>query len=293
MKRFIAIVMLTVALAANAQLLWRIEPRPHNNAAPTYIYGTCHVASPDLMTQRALAAIDNASVVVGEIVLDSMSTPGAMTLFDRMSLAPADSTLMAVLSQAQVDSVDFALNVVAGTTQVPYVRINNSRRPVVLENALTMLLAAKAFPDFAESGGLDTFIQTRARQRGKPVEGLEGIEDQLKVLYGKPIDSQVEDLMSTVRDLKHAHILLEEILQTYLNGELDTLFELMNEEARNQDSAYLDALIYRRNRNWMWPIERYINAGGAFVAVGAAHLPGDNGIIELLKRAGYDVTPVE
>jgi len=81
-----------------------------------------------------------------------------------------------------------------------------------------------------------------------------------------------------------------EMTQAYFQNDLNTLFEVL---IKNQQlKRYTDLLIYDRNRDWVAPIEENIKEQPAFIAVGAGHLPAENGLIELLKQKGYNLEPV-
>jgi len=84
----------------------------------------------------------------------------------------------------------------------------------------------------------------------------------------------------------------EEMASAYRNQELDKLEKLINKEEHGIQQ-FTDILLYKRNDNWVKKMDGIFSSGPAVIAVGAGHLPGEKGVINLLRKAGYKVEPVE
>ncbi len=134
-------------------------------------------------------------------------------------------------------------------------------------------------------------MQTRARAAGKPVEGLETMDFQINLLYGRPIAEQAENLMSAMRE-KGAEANMIKLSEAYKNHDIDTILAVMEEE-ESKDPGSLDRILFHRNADWVSQLKEIMGANNVLVVVGAGHLPGDKGVLEGLRKEGFKVTPVK
>ena len=125
------------------------------------------------------------------------------------------------------------------------------------------------------------------------VYGLETIDDQLKMLLRSiPIERQAEILVETIRNSKNIKKENERLDSLYTSGDLNALYNmLVEEEDMNEAEKFL--LVDERNHDWLPKIEKHIKQEPCFIAVGALHLPGNDGLINLLRKAGYKVKAVK
>ncbi len=283
---------LAVTLSAQAQLLWKISG--NGIEKPSYIVGTHHVAPigmqdsiPGLM--KALQATDQ---VWGELVMSEMASPQGMVELQKYMAAPADrSTLNVLLSPAQIDSVANLISKYAGqaipTQQLIYLR------PAVLGAQLAVLQNMNAIPGFNPNAQLDNIIQQLGAKAGKSIHGLETITQQLNLLYGSPLTEQATDLMKMVRNDATAASKARDMARAYLSGDLDAINKFMTDPDFGMSPQEADKLIYNRNSAWVDFLIGALPTTSMLIAVGAGHLPGEKGVISLLKKAGFNVTPVE
>lgn len=143
---------------------------------------------------------------------------------------------------------------------------------------------------------LDLWLGREAGRMGKQVVGLETLEEQLDVFAGLSEADQVALLDSVIAYAGAESFSLENLKRLYLAGDLDGVFRQTIEPARRLGPSFELTLIERLldNRN-MLMVERmmaYLENGQAFVAVGAAHLPGEVGVLNLLRQRGYEVAAV-
>ena len=149
---------------------------------------------------------------------------------------------------------------------------------------------------------VDLLVQKHAKSKGKPVSSLENFGRFVSLFRDAP-DSEILELMATFTEDSPAgsSVVRERIIAAYENGDLDEIGRLVDE--MNQDVAQRDAASQnlfknigdRRTAGWMPRIEQYVRRGGAFIAVGAAHLVGDrreNGLLALLRARGFELTPI-
>lgn len=275
---------------AHAQIFYKVE-KPGSSHA-THILGTHHFAP--LSAVESLPGLDSvisaADKVYGEVdMLAMMQNEGINALRSRM-VAPSDSTLNTLLSQEQMDSVGSALSDLVGIV-VPEHAIN-MLKPAAVTTQLTQLMASKIFPELDPFQGIDAVMQSRAQAAGRPVAGLETVEFQAGMLFDTPLQTQADALMQLVRDIPGEQAKAMKLSKAYLAHDLDSILSLMLESEGN-DRTSIDRLIYNRNATWADQLDQEMPGASLFVVVGAGHLPGPKGLLELLKARGYEITPIQ
>ena len=293
MKRIITAFLCFCALPAliHAQLLWKVTPP--SGGPVSYILGTHHVAPAGMIDKVTglRQAMDGVTTVFGELDMSEMTSPEGQQMMLAHVMAPADSVLTAVLTQAEIDSVNTLFETYTG--QAGMVGLMASLKPAMLTNQLAILQSMAAFPDFNPAEQFDTQIQNLALAAGKTVKGLETPEFQWSLLFETPIASQASDLMKNVRLNQLAVAKAREMADAYINGDLDRMITVMEDSELGMDTETAEALLYRRNVDWVDFLVGLIPTSSILVAVGAGHLPGDRGILSLLRNKGFNVTPVE
>ena len=137
--------------------------------------------------------------------------------------------------------------------------------------------------------GVDRYLAERAKNSGKPTSGLETLEFQLGLLDQLPRRDQEMMLRETVTELDLLDKNMEQIVQSWLKGESASLEALLMAGMKEYPELH-QKIIVERNRRWLPQIEKIIGqGGGAMVVVGAAHLVGQDGVVEMLKNRGYEM----
>ncbi|MBD5347419.1 MAG: TraB/GumN family protein [Bacteroides sp.] len=292
MKRFSSLLlgMALTASAANAQILWKVEG--NGLEKPSYIFGTHHVAPAD-MVQRVnglTQALDDVKVVYGEVNMVEMNPMEMQQMVMPHVMAPADSTLSVMFTPGQLDSINAVMTSYSG--QPVDVRQMNMVKPVMLTTQLAVLQSMKAFPGFDPNAQLDATIQNMAKAAGKEVGGLETFEYQLGILYDTPLSEQANDLMEAIRHDSEAIEKASKLADAYSSANLEEIRTLLYDDP-DMTPEKLDKLLLTRNRNWATELPEIMASQPVFVAVGCGHLPGSEGLIELLRSQGYTLTPVD
>ncbi len=291
MKRLSLIIsVLVLSISVNAQLLWKVTG--NGSQKPSYLFGTHHIAPvavidsvPGLMD--ALNAVDE---LYGEVDMAMMSDPATQMKMAGKMMAPADSTLSKVLTASDLEAIDnlFKANGLPYTTTML-----ETMKPAAVANIITLVMAQKANPGFDPNAQLDMTMQTRAKAAGKPVKGLETVDSQLDILFGSPIAEQAKSLMETVNDPDKSMKTAVAMTNAYLTGNLAELDRMMHDPEIGMDSAEAEKLIYGRNAAWVEFLIGALPTASIIAVVGAGHLPGEKGLINLLRKAGYKVEPVK
>lgn len=138
--------------------------------------------------------------------------------------------------------------------------------------------------------GVDAYFNTRAMGDGKPIIGLETIDEQIGFLADMGVGKESEFILLSLSDLEDTEAMMEEMISAWRAGDADALTEMFVEEMREQAPELHESLLSGRNYNWMEQIETMLaDADTEFVLVGAAHLVGSDGLVELLRERGYEV----
>lgn len=292
MKKILSIAtFILLATTINAQLLWKVSG--NGLKQDSYIFGTHHVAPVTMIDSiKGLAeAIKSVSEIYGEVNMDDMQSPDMQQLTLKYYMAPADSTLDKVLNKLQLDSINALF--AKYTNGMMTIEQMKMLKPSALSTTLAMLQSTVAFPGFDPQKQLDTYIQTLAKKEGKKTKGFETFDYQLNLLFGDPISEQAEALMKSVRLNDLAIEKARELATAYLTGDLDKIEALILDKEIGFDKESADKMLYDRNSAWEKILIGIIPTTSVLVAVGAGHLPGDKGLLNLLRKSGYNVTPVK
>ena len=142
---------------------------------------------------------------------------------------------------------------------------------------------------------MEQVIMEEAKQYNKKIKGLETMAYQAGVLDSIPYKLQAEQLVSYIDKANKGgeeDKEMKEMFKAYKNQDLKKLEQLMVETDAGM-ASFTDIMLYHRNRNWVNKLKTLLPAKSLLIAVGAGHLPGEKGVINLLRKEGYSVTPVE
>jgi len=265
-------------------LLWQVQRE--GGGPVSYLLGTIH--STDARLRKLPPQIDQAfglsRVAVFELI-DSQQ--GNEKMVRAMRLSPdrrLEDILGPELFRRTVDAVA-PLGVAAEDLQ--------SLKPW----ALSLYLAFPQIELVRLSQGepaFDTWLQDQARQRGKTVEALETMDEQIEIFNGMSEAEQVAMVTDMLADHENIDANFNRIFRAYLKGDISVAMEEANDVATVSDVAAAERfkarLIDDRNRIMAARIAPLLRDGGAFIAIGAAHLPGEAGVLARLAARGYSVT---
>jgi uncharacterized protein YbaP (TraB family) len=140
---------------------------------------------------------------------------------------------------------------------------------------------------FDPNEGVEQQLQHRAQTDGKPIDGLETIDEQLGVLQGMSYADQARFLDMVVTDMHDVDSDTRSVLSAWRSGNASKLAALLSDEYKSFPALY-QALVTERNQRWVPQIEKLLRAReDSFVIVGALHLVGQGGLLELLQRDGF------
>lgn len=290
-KKFFTCLLLLCAVcsSASAQIFYKVEGK--DLAKPSYLFGTHHLAPASVLDKYPSLEIakKNTDAVVGEI---DMTVPQMQMVMEmqKYMMAPSDSTLQALLTPEQLDSLNQKF---IPYSPMPGADLNQLgvMRPMVLSTMVTMAELQKTLPDFDINDQLDAKFQKEYQEADKKIIPLETADMQAKLLYTFiPITKQLADF----RDVLENHDDLAEqcvkLNEAYMAGDLDKLLSLT--ESEDSDPAFMEALTTLRNHDWMTKLPGIMKEQPSLIVVGALHLAGNDGLVNLLRSEGYTVTPI-
>jgi len=269
---------------SNNTLLWRISG--NHLSRPSYLFGTIHMLCADdiQLSDSLKAAIKRSDKVYLELDMDNMFE--MLGVIGKMKMRN-DTTLADLLTPSQYDSVK------------TYFKKQSSLLPFsMLETYKPMLTASmlmqNAVSNCANEVAMEQLIMKEAKAQGKSIKGLETMAFQLSIFDSIPYGLQAQQLLSLVEqsgDSTEADE-FDELSNAYRSQNLDTL-EAITKRDDMGISNFTEMLLYNRNAAWAKKLNGLMKDEALVIAVGAGHLPGERGVISLLRKAGYKVEPVK
>lgn len=258
-------------------LLWQVT-RP-GMADTTHLFGTMHTrdARAFQFGPEVAQAFIASEVVAGELDMEGTKKLDAAVM-DAMFL-PKGMTLDRLYRKREYKEVIGVLKERLGPVAPLCVRI----RPFY---TVAMLSEAELGSDSAVV--LDAWFQAKAQEAGKQVVGLETVTEQIEAVESIPLKEQAGMLLEAVREDDRNG--MNQALEAYLARDLDAL--MVEVRSSGMPEVADRVLLQDRNLRMTERLEKLMRGHAVFVAVGAAHLPGEYGLIERLRRLGYTVLPV-
>ena len=293
MKRLsLIIAVLAVALASQAQLLWKVSG--NGLGRPSYIFGTHHMAPSTMIDQipGINAAIDGCDIVVGEIEKDSLMSKEAQMKMANAMIAPTDSTLDMLYTPTEYAVIEKVFDKYFGAMGVKLAQMK-TLKPNAISTQLQAMQAVKYFPNFDANNLIDIAVQDRANKAGRPSASLESLQEQIDLLFNAPLTEQAKNLLEACRQDAFFQEQSSALAEAYMHQDLDKLMAVMTDATMGGESEEaMEALIYSRNRNWAEKLVKIMPERTCLVCVGAGHLPGPQGLLQLLRDKGYRVEPM-
>lgn len=277
--------------ASDNSLLWRVQK---GGGKPSYLFGTIHlICKKDyLWTDSMRAALAASEEVCFEMDLDDPALMlEAMTGMMGMGGdsggdddAPRKS-VRELLTPAEYKRYRAFLKDTLGLDGFMLAGIESGGPTMV------QLVAMTKTPDCEQPESYEQNIMAVAKRQGKEIVGLEKASEQLAVLSGIPADTGKASIMRMVDSFDLSRRQFREMVQTYRRQDLPALATMMQEQG-GAELGDLKPLLDNRNQKWISKMETMMQEKSMFFAVGAGHLWGGSGVIQLLRKQGYTVTPV-
>jgi len=282
-KIFVSFLLIISFSLSAKTLMWKVE----NGKSSMYILGSIHVAKPELYPLKPI--IENAFSKSKNLVVEADVLAGSASLqVKTMQLGMyTDKTLKDVLSPLLYKKV------IDKTTSLglPAFAVNKMK-PWLLGLTLTILHIKNLGYD--PTSGIDLHFLKKAKKENKNILELESGEFQINLLasFGDKID--IKNLELLIKDWDKSAPLLKKMFEEWKEGKYDTLLKLTfaHQNEYPEMKTYYQKLLYDRNINMAKKLDNYLKQKeqSYFVVVGAGHLLGKKGIIEILRKKGYKLS---
>lgn len=261
-------------------LLWRIVGP---DAQVSYLFGTMH--SDDPRITRLAPPVSLALVDSDRVLLELDMAPATLLESARLMMYPDGGRLD--------DEVPADL-----LARVHALAARKGWPPQVLAQLRPWAAAVSlGAPPRGSGVTLDAKLASLARAAGKPVLGLETVAEQLTTFNALDAEQQLTLLRDLVDDFDALPDYYRQLQQAYVAGDLARILDLGLQDLDKPDAALVrllvQGLLVDRNRRMVERMQPYLAKGNAFIAVGALHLPGQQGILSRLRSLGYRVEPVQ
>lgn len=278
---FTAILIFQLAAAQDRKgNLWKISG--NNLSKPSYLFGTIHLLCPDQLdiSDSVIRAITSTNQMVLEINFSDPSNPQRIS--NGMRVQKASQKIRHFLNQ---DEYNFLKDFFKDSLNLSLSAISNVK-PMFL---MTLIIPGAMK---CQAVSLESKLTDLAGMYHRNVIGLETVEEQIEDINRISSKEQTSMLLSSVKNYQETKQGYHEMVTLYQNHEIDKLFRFIEK----QNSAYRNltqTLVFNRNKQWTQKIQSIISQKPSFIAVGAGHLGGNEGLITLLEARGYVLTPVE
>lgn len=299
MKRILtALALLLATLGTQAQLLYKITG--NGLKAPSYIVGTYHLAPVSFVDSipGIRQAMAETQQTYGELIMEELLGADSLAIMQQAMMMPDGMTIDKLLSADEMSRLNAFMKEIMGMdmTNPMLAQQMGKLSPSALSNTLSLLHYIKKTGGFDAQNQFDNYFQKEAHAQGKGVGGLETMAFQIGVLFnGQSLERQKELLMCQVDNADFMDKMAEGVIRAFYSQNLDAIMDAMNEKLHNSCDSRPEEeeiLIYKRNADWLTKMPAIMAQKPTLFAVGAGHLPGEKGVLHLLRQVGYTVEGV-
>ncbi|NDV78173.1 TraB/GumN family protein [Dysgonomonas sp. 511] len=273
-------------------LLWKVSG--NGLEKPSYILGTHHLVHVSFADKIAglKDAMETTEQTVGELLMSDQTSMQAK--MQQAAVMPAGESYDKLLSAEDYATLDRGLRemLTVGLDQL------GRLKPGMLSMVYTITLYTKIYPEFNPMSheAIDAYVQRIAKEKGKPVLGLETVEDQIYALFdAAPLKEYAEILACGVKTSDKVKEQMDKMSNYYTNGQLREMYDLTfdADDECQMSQKHQDALYKDRNDKWVEKLPAIMKDKSSLIAVGALHLVGKDGLLVQLAQQGYTIEPVK
>lgn len=266
--------------ANNNTLLWKVSGKDLKK--PSFLFGTFHLlCKEDIHFSDALkSVIKSVDTIYMEMDMDDPMVMLSGMMYMNMK---DDKTLKDLYTPDEYKRLE---SYFSDTLKMPM---------MLFQKAKPYFLVALLYPrmmDCASPSGVEQEIIKLAKEENKSINGLETMQLQASVFDSIPYEWQAKELLKNIDSFPKYKKEFDGMLQVYKNQNMDSLENMMTKSEFGGDE-FSEVLLGNRNRNWVHQLNSILKKQSVLVAVGAGHLPGKDGLIELLRKEGYKVEPLK
>jgi uncharacterized protein YbaP (TraB family) len=264
-------------------LLWEISGK--NLSQPSYLFGTMHIMCDGdaFLDDKLTNSLETSDKILMELNMDD---PNLFMNMLAATMAKDGKSLTSKLGDKLAPKLDSLMQAKMG---IPLAMMDNLSPQAMGMQVGILALKCKM------GVGYDMIISEEAKRRGVEIIGLESLEDQIKALQSQTDEEAIQAIEYMITHFEETQNELDNMLKLYKNEDLVGLFEIVSNSYKDPKypQAKIEDLLDKRNKNWIPIIKDELKTSSIFIAVGAAHLPGEMGVINLLRKEGYTVKPIK
>lgn len=265
-------------------LLWRITG--NGLKEPSYLYGTIHITDKRVfqLGDSVHAAIANTKGLAAEVEMlslgNEMMTSFVNTYEDEGLTETKQPKEVLLKNLLEKEAWKYYKPQLEKILKIKGDKITVSDLKTYKTKRKNDILKKGEMPTF-----LDAWLLSFARKNGKWIGGVEDPEDQLE--ENTTVQNLEEQISNLLYEEKHWEVQMDWLIRQYLGNRLDSI-----EQMYYRDGREMDPVMIRRNKKMAYRMDSLSALRSTFFAVGAAHLPGDEGVVTLLRDKGFTLTPV-
>lgn len=231
--------------------------------------------------------------------MEDMKKPESVQKMATAMLLPHGKTLKSMLTEEEYTRLNKLLkDLTSADMSNPIVEAKfGNITPQALNTQLTLLMSLKHARGFDPTQSFDDYFQKFAQRNHEPVIGLETVDKQIEVLFKSiPLERQKQLLMCLVDNTEYYNMVTQRLSDAYFAQNMKQIEEVLSEKRNDScdDTKEEYAIMFdNRNADWVAKMPAIMSDKPTFFAVGAGHLPGEKGVLNLLKLAGYEVEAVK
>jgi uncharacterized protein len=273
-------------------LLWEISGKGLKK--PSYLYGTIHLIPKKdfFLTDATKKAFEASQKVTFEINMKEMNNPMAMMSIFTKALIPNGKKLKDFLNdedyglvQRKFDSLGLPLKMLERVKPMFLsVMVGSDGEQIPMDGSTKESNKSTSYEmEFLKMG------ETQKKEFG----GLETVEFQMGIFDSIPYQAQADMLVKTIKNGGSGNNELAKMIEMYKNQDIEAMCQMLKSGDESELGNYENMLLNNRNINWIPLMSKAMIQKSTFFAVGAGHLGGEKGVVNLLKKAGYTVKPLK
>jgi uncharacterized protein len=276
----VCVALIGIAQASADTSVWSV--RSGDNVI--YLGGTVHLLRPSdyPLPDEFEEAYQASSELYFETDIASMSDLSTQAQMLQQLTYGDERSLRTVLS----DEAYTALSAYTQTAGLPIAMLEKFKPGLLISTLQILVFQSMGFTP----QGVDAFFHTRALSDGKAEGQLETVQEQIGFIAAMGEGNESEFILLSLRDLAETGDVIDGMIGAWRSGDAEGLSELFVEDMKVEAPALYDTLLLQRNLKWVPQIDKMLqDADTEFVLVGAAHIVGENGLLDLLSQQGYEI----
>lgn len=282
-KIFISLLTLITGFSFSQELekslLWRISG--NGLQQESYLFGTIHMTCDATLEKNTIKALENTKQLYLELDMDDESMQKQMM---KHMIMKDDKKLSSLLSAEDFKLVD------------EFLKKNIKMSAKMFDSFKPFIVTTMLYPKMLDCPfqSVENTLMKISKEQNEEIFGLETVEEQMRVFDKIPYEIQAEELVKMAKsDLAKDKAEMNKMMKIYQNKDIEGMLKMMEESDNKISAENQEVLLNNRNKNWIPLMIEIMSDKPTFFGVGAAHLAGEEGVINLIRKKGYEVEAVK